>query len=130
MRPDSWNSVSVVAAVMAIIPFKGNDVPIVVSAAIRMDDQVNTESECWPPTRNSSNRVVSLYFSLLPMDLHFCLSAQLPIFYFQLTTVIRKKTLLVALVAGSLWHTKESIPESLVRSRNKKGLLGVEVEQI
>ena len=129
MRPDSRNSVSVVAAVIPIIPFKGNDAPITVSA-IGMDDQVNTESECWPPTRNSSNRVVSLYFSLLPMDLHFCLSAQLPIFYFQLTTVIRKKTLLVALVAGSLWHTKESIPESLVRSRNKKGLLGVEVEQI
>ena len=130
MRPDSWNSVSVVAAVMAIIPFKGNDVPIVESVAIGLDDQVNADPKCWPPTRNGSNLVAFLYYSLLLMDLHFCLSAQLPIFYFQLTTVIRKKTLLVALVAGSLWHTKESIPESLVRSRNKKGLLGVEVEQI
>ena len=60
MRPDSWNSVSVVAAVMAIIPFKGNDAPQVVSAAIGMDDQVNTESESWPPTLNSSNLGVSL----------------------------------------------------------------------
>ena len=127
MRPDTRNSRK--QEVIPIIPMKGNDAPITVSA-IGMDDQVNTESECWPPTRNSSNLVVSLYFSLLPMDLHFCLSAQLPIFYFQLTTVIRKKTLLVTLVAGSLWHTKESIPESLVSSRNKKGLLGVEVEQI
>ena len=61
MRPDSWNSVSVVAAVMAIIPFKGNDAPQVVSAAIGMDDQVNTESESWPPTLNSSNLGVFLY---------------------------------------------------------------------
>ena len=130
MRKDSWNSVSVVAAVIAIIPFKGNDVPIVESVAIGLDDQVNADPKCWPPTRNGSNLVAFLYCSQLLMDLHFCLSAQLPIFYFQLTTVIRKKTLLVALVAGSLWHTKESIPESLVSSRNKKGLLGVEVEQI
>ena len=61
MRPDSWNSVSVVAAVMAIIPFKGNDVSVVVSAAIGVDDQVNTDSECWPPTLDSSNLGVSLY---------------------------------------------------------------------
>ena len=61
MRPDSRNSVSVVAAVMAIIPFKGNDAPQVVSAAIGMDDQVNTESECWPPTLNSSNLGVFLH---------------------------------------------------------------------
>ena len=64
MRPDSWNSVSVVAAVMAIIPFKGNDVPIVVSAAIRMDDQVNTESESWPPTLNSSNSNLGVFLYL------------------------------------------------------------------
>ena len=61
IRPDSWNSVSVVAAVMAIIPFKGNDVSVVVSAAIGVDDQVNTDSECWPPTLDSSNLGVSLY---------------------------------------------------------------------
>ena len=61
MRPNSWNSVSVVAAVMAIIPFKGNDAPQVVSAAIGMDDQVNTESESWPPTLNSSNLGVFLH---------------------------------------------------------------------
>ena len=126
MRPDSRNSRK--QEVIPIMPMKGNDAPITVSA-IGMDDQVNTESECWPPTRNSSNLVVSLYFSLPLMDLHFCLSAQLPILYFQLTTVIRKKTL-VAQVADSLWHKNGSIPESLVRSRNKKGLLGVEVEQI
>ena len=107
MRKDSWNSVSVVAAVIAIIPFKGNDVPIVESVAIGLDDQVNADPKCWPPTRNGSNLVAFLYYSQLLMDLHFCLSAQLPIFYFQLTTVIRKKTLLVALVvAGSLWHMK------------------------
>ena len=64
MRPDSWNTVSVVAAVMAIIPFKGNDVPIVVSAAIRMDDQVNTESESWPPTLNSSNSNLGVFLYL------------------------------------------------------------------
>ena len=98
MRKDSWNSVSVVAAVIAIIPFKGNDVPIVASVAIGLDDQVNADPKCWPPTRNGSNLVAFLYYSLLLMDLHFCLSAQLPIFYFQLTTVIRKKTLLVALL--------------------------------
>ena len=100
MREDSWNSVSVVAAVIAIIPFKGNDVPIVESVAIGLDDQVNADPKCWPPTRNGSNLAVSLYFSLLLMKLHFCLSAQWlrVILYFQLTTVIRKKTLLVALL--------------------------------
>ena len=61
MRPESRNSVSVIAAVVAIIPFERNDVPILVPAAVGIDDQVNTDSECWPPARDSSKVTVFLY---------------------------------------------------------------------
>ena len=57
---DRRNSVSVVAAVMAIIPFKGNDV-LVRPWMIGIDDQVNTDSEGWSPTSNISNLVVLLW---------------------------------------------------------------------
>ena len=59
MIPDSRNSVSVVAAVMVVISFERNDVLVLV--AIGMDDQVNANSECWPPTLHSSNLGISLW---------------------------------------------------------------------
>ena len=59
MRPESRNSVSIVAAVISIISFERNDVLVLV--AIGMDDQVNANSECWPPTLNSSNLGISLW---------------------------------------------------------------------